>query len=49
VRLVVKPDRTAQTNRIIIPAKLLPAGASGEKVGALSPARSIIAGVALQP
>jgi hypothetical protein len=47
VRLVVKPDRTAKTSRIIIPAKFLPAGVAGENVGALSPTRSIIAGVAL--
>lgn len=47
VRLVIKADRTAKTSRVIIPAKFLPGGVAAEKVGGLSPLRSIVAGLAL--
>jgi hypothetical protein len=47
VRLIIRKDVGAKTSRIIIPAKFVPGGVAGEKVGALSPTRSVIAGLAL--
>jgi len=47
-KLVIRKDLRAKTSRILIPAKYVAGAATPDpKVGAISPTRSIVAGVAL--
>ena len=46
-KLIVRKDLRAKTSRIVIPAKYIAGAQAAEKVGSLSPTRSIVAGLAL--